>query len=126
MEREREEDQGGVGRVLLGGCEARHAATVRMTADDGRRVVGNDAMERRQRLLGLALREVDGRRLEPATLKAVDERLHARRGARGTVPDVAVEWHQAGSVAFGDDRRTHPLLVVALERRSSGSSDGRL
>ena len=85
-----------------------------MPADDGRRIVRNDLVECRQRLLRLALGQVDGGGLDAATSKAIDERLHARRRARRPVTEIAVEWHQAGSVAFADDRRTHPLLVVAL------------
>ena len=87
----------------------------------------HDLVEGRHRLLRLALREIDRGRLDPTVAETIDsERSHAGRRARRAVAEIAVEGHVARSVAFGDDRRTDLLLVVALQRRPTRSADGRV
>jgi DNA-3-methyladenine glycosylase I len=51
-------------------------------------------MEGRQRIFGLALRQVDGRRGHAARPQAADERGHAGRRAAGAVSEIAAKAHR--------------------------------
>ena len=61
MERVAEQDERGIRRIRLGGGEAGDAAAVRVAADRDIRGRRHHEMEGGQRVLGLALGEVDGR-----------------------------------------------------------------
>jgi len=60
-------------------------------------------VECRQRVLGLALRQVDGGRGHAARSQAADERGHARRRSAGAVSEIAAKAHR-DSVARQEPR----------------------
>ena len=63
-----------------------------------RRSAGTDEVERRQRVLGLALGQVDGRRVDATSAQALDERGHAgRRPARAVAQEAAQRSSRQGS-----------------------------
>ena len=95
MERVAEQDEPGVRGVGLGRGEARHATAERMAADGHVRAVGHDEVEGRQGVLGLALGQVDGRRVDAARAEALHERGHAGRRAARAVSQEAPDRHRA-------------------------------
>src|SRR4029079_9025995 len=118
MERVAEQDEGGVGRVWLGGGEAGDATTEGMTTDGDVGVRRHDQVEGGECLLCLALRKVDGPGIDTALAKPVDEGLHARGRAACAVPEVAAKAHGlrvsggacVRSVSCGHDRIAAALL----------------
>ena len=114
MQRVAEQDEGRVRGVRLGRGEARDATAVRVAADDGRGFGGHDGVERRDGVLGAALGQVDGDRLDTPRPQPVHERRHARRRAAGTVTrgsrsDPSAQRRASFPRATIDDRPPAPL-----------------
>ena len=94
VERVAEQDEARIGCVGFGGGEARHAAAVRVPSDRDVGAVGDDEMEGRQRILGLAPGQVDGGGVDAARPQAVHERRHAGRRPARAVSQEAPDTHR--------------------------------
>src|SRR6476659_2736034 len=94
VERVAEQDEGGVWRVLFRCGEAGDTTAERVPTDRdiGRR--RDHEMEGRQRILGLARREVDGRRRHAPRAQAADERGHAGGRPAGAMSERAAKAHR--------------------------------
>ena len=93
VERVAEAHQREIGRRRLGRGQAGHPSAEGVAADRDVGLRRDHEVEGRQRVLGLALGQVDGRRVDATSAQALDERGHARRGPARSVAEVAACAH---------------------------------
>ena len=101
VERVAEQDERGVGRIRFRGGEAGDAAAERVAADRHVRGRRHHEMEGGQRILGLALGQIDGRGGHAACSQPADEGGHAGRRPAGAVSEIAAKAHRDSVAAVG-------------------------
>ena len=124
MERVAEQHEPGVRGVGLCCREARDATTERMAPDGDVRRGRHDEVEGGHGILGLALREVDRGRCDPAGAEALHERRHARCRAARAVSQEAPDRHADRVVASAAVRGRHRSWPgrVMVGREAAGAS----
>jgi hypothetical protein len=95
VERVAEEDEAGVACPGFGSGEARDPTAERVAPDGDVRAVRDLPMERRERRLGPAPGELEGRRSEAASLQPPNERGHTGGVPARAVAKVDVDRHRA-------------------------------